>query len=194
MKRDYPIHPCGDIEKEAFAHLYNELWPLIEKYVYRITGCNENADDVRQEIFLKLWLHWGRLNMWDDERLQRYIFMMVRNLLVNQYRSRVRARNYKTQATYILSGGYKDDSIVIKEGLNILYKAIDKLPRRQKEIFELRDEELSIYEIAQVLNISPHTVKNSMGTAFKKVNAELSKELHIKIEKEGRKKLLDVAA
>lgn len=192
MKQDLTIRTY-DIEKK-FAQLYTDLRTHIERYVYFLTGGIENAEDVRQEIFIKLFLQWEKMEEWDEQQIRRYVFILVRNLLINQYRHQVVRRKYQRQAAHLGSGYYHDDSILVKEAMKIFYRAIGKLPRRQKEVFELKDKELRPEEIAYVLNISEHTVNNSACIAFKKVKGELKKELGIRIKEDGKKKVWSVAA
>ena len=67
-----------------------------------------------------------------------------------------------------------EDEIENSELGKIIYSAVENLPEKCKEIFQLvKYESLSYKETAEVLGISPKTVENQMGIALKKLREEL---------------------
>jgi RNA polymerase sigma-70 factor (ECF subfamily) len=70
-----------------------------------------------------------------------------------------------------------EEAIGFAETTDNLAKAVKKLPPQTRMIFKLNKEQgMKIDEIASYLQLSPQTVKNTLGTAIKKVKAYLRQQ------------------
>jgi RNA polymerase sigma-70 factor (ECF subfamily) len=100
--------------------------------------------------------------------------------------------NFRSQQVKIKhEDNFAQNQILIEEENNpildnyelscLIWNAVDQLPEKCAEVFRLsRDEGLTYNEIAEHLNISPKTVENQMGIAFKKLREILYPELKAK--------------
>ena len=69
-----------------FLQLYERFRRPIHAYIYRLLGSQEDADDVTQEVFVRLFTSWGGLQ--DRENLSAWLYHIARNLSVDLLRQR----------------------------------------------------------------------------------------------------------
>lgn len=123
---------------------------------------------------LELWKR--RETLADDSSPQAYLFQSTRNRSLNHIRhERVakEAEPYATRSEIIES---KAHSRMVEEEMRVaMRRAVDSLPERCREIFELsRTNGLKYLEIAALLGISVKTVEAQMGKALRVLREELS--------------------
>lgn len=69
-----------------FLQLYEQFRRPIHSYIYRLLGSQEDADDVTQEVFVRLFTAWDGLQ--DRENLSAWLYRIARNLSVDLLRKR----------------------------------------------------------------------------------------------------------
>src|SRR5262249_4604894 len=69
-----------------FLQLYERFQRPIHTYIYRLLGSQEDADDVTQEVFVRLFTAWNGLQ--DRENLSAWLYHIARNLSVDLLRQR----------------------------------------------------------------------------------------------------------
>jgi RNA polymerase sigma-70 factor, ECF subfamily len=132
------------------------------------------AEEIVQDVMLELWKR--RETLADNSSPQAYLFQSTRNRSLNHLRhERVakEAEPYATKSEIIES---KAHSRMVEEEMRVaMRRAVDSLPDRCREIFELsRTNGLKYLEIAALLGISVKTVEAQMGKALRVLREELS--------------------
>jgi len=157
-------------DADAFALLVRAYWPPLAAYARRLlNGNREAAEDLAQEVFLRIWN--GRLRWRPIGSVRAFLYGLIRHLALNERRSiRVRLRAVgRIRAT--LREWYERPSplelVEQAEERSAIEHAIASLPPRRREIFILvRVHGMSYGEVAQILDISPQTVANQMSAAL----------------------------
>lgn len=146
--------------------------------VFRIIGDRNLAEDIVQEVFVKLW------NKRHDIRLQEsnvvpYLKRMVVNKSLDYLKTVKRQPSNRQIDLILLIENYTADShINFQELKNIVNEAVDNLPPKCKTIFVLcRFEGMNYKAIATQLDISVKTVENQMNIALKKLHGALEPDL-----------------
>ena len=87
----YKEHSCKDRSEVAFsadAHalsaLYERFRRPIHSYIYRLLGSQEDADDVTQEVFVRVFIAWNGLH--DRDNLSAWLYRIATNLSVDLLR------------------------------------------------------------------------------------------------------------
>ncbi len=168
---------CVEGDRQAFAILYSYYAPLLYKAVYPLTNrSKEDTEEIIQELFVKVWDR--RDNMLTIQSFRPFIFRLARNRVIDWYRKKESKKSYCT----FYSEKYRDESVSVADDLlfeeyyAIAIEAIDRLPPRQKQIFNLRHtEDLSLSEIAAELKISLHAVKKQLYQATRFIKEYLHK-------------------
>jgi RNA polymerase sigma-70 factor (ECF subfamily) len=101
-----------------------------------------------------------------------YLFVAAKHHSLNQLdkaaTERRNRRPFDKQA--IPDESDPEEQLSYKESMALMARAVQELPEQQRLVFHLsKDQGLSRDEIAVRLNVSPHTVKNQLGTARKSI-------------------------
>lgn len=150
----------------AFAQLYEKYKDHVYYISFKFFKSQSIAEDVLQEVFLKLWMHKEKLSEIDN--FSAYLTVILRNHIYNRFRKLANEELFirKAAATPVEHHNYTLDNVLLNESRNLLTKAIEKLPPQQKKAFELsRIEGKKHEEIARLMNISKETVKKHVMEA-----------------------------
>lgn len=170
-------------DEYSFELLFRKYYVRLCCFANKFLNDPEEAREIVQDVFLKLWE--ARDDIKPEDSLNSYIFSVTRNKCINK----LRRRNIESKYTEILQLVYAEnreisphDSLLANELGNEFSVAIEKLPARCREIFDLsRIEGLRYNEIAIMLHISVKTVEAQMSKALKILRFELKDYLLILI-------------
>jgi RNA polymerase sigma-70 factor, ECF subfamily len=168
-------------DKTSFRILYRRFYPGLCHFAFQYTGRTDIAEEIVQDIFLKLWE--GRKRYKIEGTIQSYLYGSVKNGSLNYLNHLVLERKFnsataahiKRTITYIQLSQEDGSSILIdKEFEKSLAEALESLPTKCREIFLLnRKEGLSHSEIADKLSLSKNTVQRQMSIAIEKLCKKL---------------------
>lgn len=143
------------------------------RFAYRLLGSVEEAEDVVQDVFLKLW---DRKTDWSGLRsLEAWSMRMTRNLSLDRIKAKSYRRHESTEALEVAGNGLSPDrQTELNESMAQIERLINGLPEKQRMIIQLRDIEGYTYEeIAQIMEISMSQVKVNLHRARGKIKKEL---------------------
>ena len=161
-------------DAEAFSKLYHLYGHKLYSFLFRITESPEMAQDIVQNIFLKLWNE--RVQLTAINNFSAYIFRMAQNQAINAFKRMAHETIIlsKLQKEVDVFGNNAEENMEYKEVQNELHNALKKLPPQQNLVFKLsREQGLKHHEIAHLLKISPYTVKNHLVVALRTVGEHL---------------------
>ena len=148
---------------------YDQLCHFLNFYTQDITV----IEDVLQEVYLKLWENRDEIEI---QYIKTYIFHAAKNRILNHLRDE-QNRHYLLENWFNQQKQEKQgkECYDIEQFTTLLYKVIDQLPEKCREIFLLsRQEKLTYKQIAEKLNISVKTVEAQMGIALKRIRETLT--------------------
>ena len=155
-------------DPDAFTYVMERYRNRVYSVAIKLLKSRELAEEVVQEIFLKLWTH--RVNLKGVKNLEAYLFTMSRNLVISHLKKIMleqQARNEMALNPNVTDND-PDDEDHLNQYHDALHAAINRLPPQQQLIFRMAKlEGLSYEAIAHKLNISRFTVKNHMAEALK---------------------------
>ena len=136
-----------------------------------ITHNSQEAEDVVQDVIIKLWQKSQRDAM--DEVPTSLAYKMTRNLAID--RARLKDNNTENiDGMDFSAASGTEQSIERQERIDLIRKAMLCLPEKQRSIMQLRDfEEKSYKDIADILEISEDQVRVSLHRARKAVKEKL---------------------
>ena len=162
-------------DEAAFSDLFYLWKDKLYFFILRITSSPESAQDVTQEVFLKLWTHREKLR--DVENFGAYLYSMTRNYAISGLRRMAMEATILSELgrSAIDSGKHADEVLLQKQVLEKVKEVVDQLPRQQRLVYTLsREQGLRQEEIARQLNITVSTVQNHMTLALKSIRKQLS--------------------
>jgi RNA polymerase sigma-70 factor (family 1) len=158
----------------AFAVIFDRHRKRVYNAALVFLKSPEAAEEVVQEVFLRLWQKRKRLP--DIHYLNSFIRTVAYNLMVDQFRKTVLEKDYKKQLGR--DAAMVDDAdhrVRDNESVRLLQAAIATLPQRQRQVYELaRLKGFSQEEIAAALSISKNTVKVHMTAALQGIRSYLA--------------------
>jgi RNA polymerase sigma-70 factor (ECF subfamily) len=164
-------------KNQAFELLVRKYQQKIYWQIRRIVEDHDDANDVMQEIFLKVWKSLDGFR--EDAQLYSWLFRITHNECITWHRKNSRAKNHddvsKLSKADEESLPSDEQSISSNEIEKKLYEAIETLPEKQKIIFHLKYfQELKYEEISTQLGTSVGALKASYHIAVKKIENYLS--------------------
>lgn len=157
---------------------------LVKKYssrtywhIRRIIIDHDDANDVTQEVFVKIWKNLGEFRA--DCSLFSWIYRIATNESLNFIRRSKKNLFIPLESTenFLENQLSQSDFISGEEIILKLQKAIIKLPERQRVVFNMRYyDELSYNEMSEILNITTGSLKASYHHAVKKIEEILDKD------------------
>lgn len=161
-------------EAAAFDAVFRQWYAPLCRYACRLAdGDMDEAEDLVQQAFVKLWEYRGRLDVsWS---LKAYLYKTVHNACLNRLRAgKVRSKYLDFNAQQ-LNDMYTPPDDTSPELLERFQRAMEALPPQCRHIFELsRFETLKYREIADQLGISIKTVETQMGKALRLMRTQLA--------------------
>jgi RNA polymerase sigma-70 factor (ECF subfamily) len=161
-------------DANAFAGLFRMYRHKLYGFLLRTTGSPEMAEDIAQDIFLKLWKN--RELLTEIEQFGGYIYRMAQNQVINSLKRMARETLILDELgkTPPLTDPDAEAQLSLQEVTQSLHHALDKLTPKQKLVYTLsRERGLKHEEIARYLNISPSTVNNHMIEALRLIRQQL---------------------
>lgn len=162
-------------DERALETIFRMYYPGLVGFVRRYVKTTEIAEELVQDLFLKVWSRRGSLGEIDS--MKTYLFRAARNTALNHLRRRKLEHEWLEKEgttiteTQTLEG---DEAVTESELATAVRAAVDRLPPRCREVFMLsRDAGQTYGEIAKSLGISIKTVETQMGRALKALRESL---------------------
>lgn len=186
MHNDTPYHEprllqliaAGD--EAAFSILFEHHYKKVYAVAFRILKSAPAAEDVLQDVFLKIWKHRMKLPSIDD--FNAYLNVMIRNHVFNLLRKKSNEQLFLKELLIADTRGEQQtyDAVMMHELERNLQEAVSMLPPQQKKVFQLsRMHGLRQEEIAAYMKISLGTVKKHMVMSLRFVRNYLSAERRV---------------
>jgi len=165
-----------DENENAFRKLFEMFKDKVYSYSIHITRSEIIAEDITQEVFMKLWIQIASLS--EINNVEAWIITITRNLCFNHLKKKAmeqKVMNLVSNKDQERNASENTDNYILyKDQLNRLARVINGLPSQQRIIFNLkRNEGLKNEEIARQLHISTHTVKSHFVKALHKIREVL---------------------
>jgi RNA polymerase sigma-70 factor (ECF subfamily) len=154
--------------EENFLCLFEASKEKVYNYCYAITHSHHSAQEIVQEVFLKLWLHRDQLS--EIRNHEAYIFAIAKNKVLNHLRKCRYDEMLASQIRDLMipSSNNVEEFMSLEDSKRLLEKAVNQLPPQRQQVFQLsRNKGLSFEQIAHQLRLSRNTVKNHLVLALR---------------------------
>lgn len=157
---------------------YRQLYDLYAKKVYHTARKmkleHEDAQEIVQDTFLKIWELRGRLN--PDLSINAYLLAIVKTFVLKKFRKEANFTAYKKYSSinFSESTSQTETDLIFADLEQFSFELIGNLPAEQQRVFKLRYFEYKdADEIASLLQISKRTVENHLYRATKTLKKQL---------------------
>ena len=171
------IKKIKDGDLRAFDLVYSQYSERLYGFAFSILKNHEDAREIVQETFLKLWSK--RKQLQSTLSLKSFLFTISYHISIDLIRRRLKDEKYLDylKAQFVAEESGTDDMTQFNELNHDVQEVIRELPEQRKRIYQLsRDEGLSHAEIADKLAISVKTVENQINLALKAIRKKLNSE------------------
>lgn len=179
--------------KEGDVDAYEELVKIYYKTVFNIAlrmfSNNEDASDITQEVFIKIYKSIGAFE--GKSSLKTWIYRITTNLCLDEFRSRknmkvvsfdeqIEHNNDRYNIEFKIESTTPESNLLKKEVKEALNRAIMELPKDLRIALILRDvQNLSYEEISSFLKCPQGTVKSRINRARQLLRKKLSKKVEL---------------
>jgi RNA polymerase sigma-70 factor (ECF subfamily) len=168
------IKRLSDGDQSAFRIVFEHYYPRVSEFVRRIVKSESLAEDITQDIFVKIW---ERREIFGVEvsSFSKYIYVMSRNAAINALRRTGRITPLSSESFGQSDSTSIEDSYYAQEKELIIRLAVCQMPEQRRRIFEMsRYMGMDNQTIATTLNLSKKTVENHLTLALKTLRSILA--------------------
>ena len=161
-------------DESAFRKIYDTYRPKIYAYALRLTEHESIADDIIQDVFLKVWIN--RHSLVNITNFNAWLYAIARNHIADAMKAIAKERTSHKQWGQAIPIGVNpvEEAMADKENQRLLQQALNQLSPQQRLIYNLtRDAGAKHAEIAGQLNISRNTVKTHLVHALRTIRTYL---------------------
>jgi RNA polymerase sigma-70 factor (ECF subfamily) len=165
-----------DGEERAFQELVERYQTRLLNFIYRTIGDREKAEDLVQEVFIRVYRHLHRFDR--SKKFSTWIYTIASNLAKNELRNRSRnplvlfqtiRKNWQDEDRPLQFEDHsmRPDDLYRKRHLReLVEESVSQLPEHHREVFVLRELEGKSYEeIAEITSTNLGTVKSRLNRA-----------------------------
>jgi RNA polymerase sigma-70 factor (ECF subfamily) len=161
-------------ESSAFDEIVDRYRRQVYRLAYRFTHNREDAYDISQEVFIKVFKSLGNLRK--ASTFHKWLRQIAINTCIDHLRKCPDEKvldDFSQMEHEHARGGYSelpDIRMAVSELQDMIRKAVDQLPERQRTVFVLRHyEDLSLKDMAQMLKCPLGTVKANLFHATQRL-------------------------
>lgn len=168
----YLLERIARSDQQAFTELFHFFRNRAYTHSFALVQSQELAEEIVQEVFLQLWIK--REDLPVIENFEAYLSTMVRH---RAFRTLKNIARYNTilhesdQSEWHFSQQLQE-LVQQKEFAAIIKEAVEVLPPQQKKAWQLnREQQLPRIKVAELMGLSPETVKVHLAHAMRSVKA-----------------------
>ena len=163
-------------EERAFSELVDRYQNRLLNFVYRTIGDRDRAEDLVQEVFIRVYRHLHRFDR--SKKFSTWVYTIASNLAKNELRNRSRnplvlfqtmqgtADDEDRPLQFEDSTSRPDDMYRKRHLRELVEDTVAKLPEHHRQVFVLRELEGKSYEeIAEITACNLGTVKSRLNRA-----------------------------
>ena len=166
-----------DVLEQLFNELFCEYESQLYAFAFKMVKSDALAKDIIQEVFLKLWMIRNRIS--DIHNISSFLYRITENKVIDHLRAVASDQKHKErlwQRTEYINKSDPQDCLEAREFHHIIQQAIRHLsPQRQSVYLLSKVEGLQRNEIAALMDISPHTVRNQLAKSIQQILSYVKK-------------------
>lgn len=170
--------------KSAFETLMRNYYPRILNFIFKFLGDRQKAEDLTQEVFLRVYRHVAGYK--PRSQFKTWLYTIARNICLNEMRRKKErivslddpagpdGRGFAHRLSDKSVAG-PDEDLIRREKMTLVQAAVNELPEKQRAAVLLRRyEQMSYAEIAVTLNVSEKAVKSLLSRARQNLKNSLA--------------------
>jgi RNA polymerase sigma-70 factor, ECF subfamily len=170
------ILQIAEADESAMAAIYDRYAPRVFALANRVLGDRSLAEDVTQDVFLKLWRNPQRFDP-DRGKLRTLLLTQAHGRCVDVIRARNSQSERETKVAYDPTSSATDAidaELIALDEAEAVRAALDALPPHERTVLDLAYFGANTYrDVARILSLPEGTVKTRMRSALHRLRVEL---------------------
>lgn len=163
-------------DKVAFDILFRHSYAKVHQFVLLLLKNDDDADDVAQMIFTKLWMKRARLATVND--FESYLFVLSKYTTINFISAKKVIPIDLDTLPEVAAKANPHDDVVAKDLQLLIDMVVENMPSQRQTIYRMsREQHMKNEDIALKLGLQKKTVENHLNLALK----EIKKAIYIAI-------------
>lgn len=168
----------AESEPQLFLSIFNQYNKKIFNFIYRMTQDYHLAEDLTQEVFLRIYQKEPDLN--GHQNFQGWIFRVARNLCLNALRNERSKISHESELKNEIrevwvKANNPDYDLTVRETRQVVKKVIAELDNNQREVLILKEyHNFSYQEIGEITHSSVGAVKSLIFRAKENLRKKLN--------------------
>lgn len=161
------------MSSEEFKKRFLSFHSLIYRMSYQILGNREDADDIAQEVYIKLWEQ--RNDLGDIRNDEAFVMTITKNCSIDLLRSRQRTMTTPVEESKPAYHSREEERMEAQETLSNLMQSLHELPHNQQQVIRLRHfADRSISEIAGITGLTEANIRQLLSRARRTMKKRLN--------------------
>ena len=158
-----------------FKQLLLPLYPRIQRVALRLLGNAEDAEDMVQEVYMKLWNKRDALP--DVQDVEAYCVTLTKNMCIDRLRmAEVEKEDVDEVPTMLAAIDDVEAQVERRDAVEQVKQIIETLPEHQQQVITLRDmEDCSFEEIVEQTGLTAVNIRMLLSRARKTIRERLKK-------------------
>lgn len=160
-------------DPDAFTLLYRANALDIYRYCYRRLQDREAAEDATSQTFIDAYAGLRRLG---SKPFRPWLYAIAHNVVVDAHRARRPHLPLDATTSREAPAALPEELVIDRERRDVVLRVLQQLPKRDREVVELRLAGLSGHEIAETLHCSHQAVRAAHYRAVQRIRELLENE------------------
>ena len=158
-----------------FKQLLLPLYPRLQRVALRLLGNVEDAEDMVQEVYMKLWSKRDALP--DVQDVEAYCVTLTKNMCIDRLRmAEADKADVDEVPTMLAATDDVEAQVERRDAVEQVKQIIETLPEHQQQVITLRDmEDCSFEEIAEQTGLTAVNIRMLLSRARKTIRERLKK-------------------
>lgn len=165
----------SELSLAEYEKIFRELYKPVRNFIYYRCADADVAEDLAQDVFLKLWENRGRI---DKKTVKAFVYTIAQNLTINSLKRKQLYYKFIKKPSAQYDGDTPEKIQEMKEYEKRLTEVIGGLTEGGREVFLMnRLEDLTYNEIADRLSLSVKAVEKRMSKVLKEIREKLGVDI-----------------
>ncbi len=170
MEKNNIIEDLVEGDEKTFHYIFKTYYPKVYHFSLYLLKSVSDAEDLSQEVFIKIWTH--RETFKEIKDFDAYLYVLTRNTIFTYLRTK---HSFIVNAEDVTLFQLADsdnplDNTISKDLALLVEMIVTNMPYQRRKVFNLsRKDGLSNEKIAQQLGITKKTVENHLNLALKEL-------------------------
>lgn len=163
------------MDEGSFKRLFLPLHPKLYRIAFALTNNAQDAEDLLQEAYCKLWDK--RKELQGIANHEAFCVTLMRNMCLDFLRSPLQKRKYEeVNDTVSVNNNSPEAELMEQDKIRIIHKIINNLPENQRLVLRLRGiEDCSPEEVEQLTGLSAINIRVLLSRARKTIREQFEK-------------------